>query len=76
MGSQFWKSLHKVKHMFKWGGGGVVHTVGDGGLTQLWNDVWLEPSPLRICYPKLFEVCDNKDGSVAEYAATGNYSLY
>jgi hypothetical protein len=20
-GSQFWKSLHKVKHLFKWGGG-------------------------------------------------------
>jgi hypothetical protein len=26
-GSQFWKSLHKVKHMFKWG---AVHKVGNG----------------------------------------------
>jgi hypothetical protein len=51
--------------------GEVVHKVGDGKLTQSWNDVWLQSSPLRICYPKLFEVCDNKEGSMAECAARG-----
>jgi hypothetical protein len=35
-GSQFWKSRHKVKHLFKWT---AIHKVGDGGLTQFWQDV-------------------------------------
>jgi hypothetical protein len=37
-GSQFCKSLHKVKHLFKWG---VIHKVGDGELTQFWQDAWV-----------------------------------
>jgi hypothetical protein len=40
-------------------------------LTQFWNDVWLESVPLRVCFPRLSEICDNKEGSVAEYAARG-----
>jgi hypothetical protein len=31
MGSQFWKSLHKVKHLFKWG---PIHMVGNDKITQ------------------------------------------
>jgi hypothetical protein len=42
---------------------GAIHKVGDGKLTQLWNDVWLEFVPLRANFPKLFEICDNKEGS-------------
>jgi hypothetical protein len=37
-GSQWWKSLHKIKHLFK---KGVVHKIGNGKATQLWNDVLL-----------------------------------
>jgi hypothetical protein len=55
-GSQFWKSIHKIKYLFKWG---VIHKVGNGCLTQFWNDVWLQSSPLRICFPILFDICDN-----------------
>jgi hypothetical protein len=29
-GSQFWRSLHKIKHLFKWG---TIHKVGNGNLT-------------------------------------------
>jgi hypothetical protein len=35
-GSQFWKGLHKVKHLFK---RGAIHKVGNGAMTQFWNDV-------------------------------------
>jgi hypothetical protein len=62
------KSLHKIKHLFKWG---AIHKVGDDKLTSFWNDVWLESSLLRICFPELFEVCDSEVGSVADYAARG-----
>jgi hypothetical protein len=49
-GSQFWRSLHKVKHLFKWG---AIHKVGDGRLTHFWDGVWLETSPLRVYFPRL-----------------------
>jgi uncharacterized protein YdiU (UPF0061 family) len=43
--SQFWKSLHKVKYLFKWG---VVHSMGNRWCTKFWDDVWLANTPLRI----------------------------
>jgi hypothetical protein len=61
-GSQFWKALHKVKHLFKCG---VIHVVGDGKRTQFWNDVWITSSPLRISFPRIYDICDNKNISVA-----------
>jgi hypothetical protein len=63
--SQFWRSLHKVKHLFKWG---TVHQVGNGGITKFWNDVWLTSSPLRVCFLRLYEICDNKNISVTKCA--------
>jgi hypothetical protein len=55
--SQFWKALHKVMHMFKWG---AIHVVGDGKCTQFWNDVWITASPLRIGFPRIYDICENK----------------
>jgi hypothetical protein len=62
VGSQFWKSLHKLKHLFKWV---AIHKVGNGRITQFRNDVWLTSSPLRIGFPRLYVVCSNQDISVA-----------
>jgi hypothetical protein len=61
-GSQFWKALHKVKHLFKWG---AIHVVGDGKCTQFWNDVWITASPLRIDFPRIYDICNKKNISVA-----------
>ena len=33
--SQFWKGLHKVKHLFKWG---AINKVRDGEGTFFWKD--------------------------------------
>jgi hypothetical protein len=27
--------------------------------------------PLRVCFPRLFEICDNKEGAIVDYAARG-----
>jgi hypothetical protein len=51
--SQFWKSLHKIKHLFKWG---AVHKVSNGKITKFWHDLWLTPTPLRVGVPELFEI--------------------
>jgi hypothetical protein len=67
-GSQFWKSLHKIKHLFKWG---AVHSVGNGCLTQFWNDVCLVDTPLRIQFAKLYEICADQKATVAKCAANG-----
>jgi hypothetical protein len=67
-GSQFWKSIHKVKHLFKWG---VVHKVGNEKLTSFWDDVWMSTVPLRIYFPRIHEVCDDKKISVAACAERG-----
>jgi hypothetical protein len=50
---------------------GGNHKVGDGKLTQFWNDVWAQSTPLRVCFPKLFAICEDKNISVARYAELG-----
>jgi hypothetical protein len=67
-GSQFWKSLHKVKDLFKWG---AVHRVGNDSRTQLCNDVLIKSSSLRVCFPKIFAVCDDRGIYVAKCAEAG-----
>jgi hypothetical protein len=67
-GFQLWKKLHRVKHLFKWG---AVHKVGNGRLTKFWDDVWMTSSPLRVCFPKLYDVCGDKGISVKEVANRG-----
>jgi hypothetical protein len=47
---------------------GAVYKVGDGQLTQFWTNVWLTSVPLRIHFPKLFEICDDINSSVTECA--------
>jgi hypothetical protein len=61
-GSQFWKSLHKVKHLFKVG---AKHEVRDGTHTSFWLDWWLGNAPLKDAFPDLFAICESRDISVA-----------
>jgi hypothetical protein len=61
-GSPFWKSLHNIKHLFKWG---FARKIGNGELTQFWNDVWITSSPLGVCFHRLYERCMDKDISIA-----------
>lgn len=41
-GSQFWRGLHKVKHMFKCG---AQHKIVDGRTASFWDDYWLKEIP-------------------------------
>jgi hypothetical protein len=45
--------------------------VGDCKSTQLWDDVWILSSPLRIQYPRLYAICDDPEISVVDCAAQG-----
>lgn len=62
--SQFWKGLHKVKHLFKLG---ALHRVRDGQKTSVWHDTWLGNLPLKFQYPSLYDFCENKQAMVGDY---------
>lgn len=72
-GSQFWKGLHKVKHLFKWG---AIHNVESGKQTKFWSDVWLGEVPIKISYPELFEISSEPEATVAEVNKEGVWLIY
>jgi hypothetical protein len=45
--------------------------VGNGKMTSFWDDVWLSTVPLRICFPRIHDVCDDKKISVVACADMG-----
>jgi hypothetical protein len=42
----------------------VVHKLGSGKLTNLWDDVWVTSAPLRVYFPKIYEICRDVNISV------------
>jgi hypothetical protein len=71
-GSQFWKSLHKIKHWFKMGS---IYMVGNGRKTSFWDDVWLGECPLRIVFPQIYGCCEQQNGLVAEVVLANGLDL-
>lgn len=61
--SQFWKGLHKVKHLFKWG---ALFQVKNGLNCHFWQDYWVLSVPLRLAYDDLFKLVRNPDSVVAD----------
>jgi hypothetical protein len=61
-GSQFWKSLHKIKHLIKMG---ASHVVVDGRCTMFWIDQWYGDKPLRCKFHSLFEISGDSTITVA-----------
>jgi hypothetical protein len=51
-GSQFWKALHWVKHLFKWG---VVYCIGNGKACRFWEDCCAQQVPLKISYENIYK---------------------
>jgi hypothetical protein len=62
-GSPFWKSLHKIKHLFK---AGAKHKVRNGTRTSFWKDWWWGRGPLLEAFPLLYAICDNQEITVAD----------
>jgi hypothetical protein len=61
-GSQFWRSLNKIKHFFKLG---ARFHVENGEKISFWTDWWVGDGPLAIRFPRLFDISSNKSISVA-----------
>jgi hypothetical protein len=71
-GSQFWRSINKIKHFFKLGAGFLV---GDGRRTLFWTDCLLGEAPQAIRFPRLFDICPSKDILVADALPVSATSL-
>jgi hypothetical protein len=71
-GSQFWKSLHKIKHWFRMA---TLYLIGDGRKTMFWRDVWIVDCPLKIMFPALFECCEQTESTVWEVLRFGWINL-
>ncbi|KAK1604887.1 hypothetical protein QYE76_028560 [Lolium multiflorum] len=52
-GSQFWRSIHKIKHFFKLG---ARYKVRDGQRTLFWLDKWHGDRALKDKFPRLFDI--------------------
>jgi hypothetical protein len=70
--SQFWKSLHKVKHLFHWGAEYKVH-MGDS--VRFWHDTWFGEMPLKIQYKLVFEICQYPNAKVCDFWKDGVWDI-
>lgn len=59
--SQFWRGLHKVKHLYKWG---AKYNVHKGENVSFWHDTWVGGMPLKVQYRHLFEICQNPEARI------------
>jgi hypothetical protein len=71
-GSQFWKSLDKIKHWFKMA---TSYAIGDERKVLLWHDVWIEDCPRKILFPSLFECCEQPEITVRDALHCGGLNL-
>ena len=63
VGSPFWRSLNKIKHLFKMG---AKHSVRNGKRTSFWHDAWNGDGLLRDRFPLIFAIYENQHATVAE----------
>jgi len=61
--SRFWKGLHKVKHLFKWG---AEYKVCRGDKIRFWHDSWVGNMPLKIQFTSLYKINENQQDVVCD----------
>lgn len=67
-----WHDLIKVKHFYL---RGRQIAIKNGGKTRFWSDPWLYDISLKELNPILFELCENKLISVAQYLRGENITF-
>jgi hypothetical protein len=53
-----------VKHLFKWV---VVYKAKKGDKIHFWEDVWVGNISLKLHFPGLYNICDDKEALVMDY---------
>jgi hypothetical protein len=66
MASTWWRDICKLEGDERWFVETTVKKLGDGNMTELWNDAWLGTVPLKDRFPRLFSISTLKEAKVAE----------
>ena len=53
----------------------AVFQVNNGRSTRFWDDIWKGNIPLRLAYPKLYDLSNNKSGLVKDFFVNGQCHL-
>jgi len=74
--SMWWKTICKVREgvgegVGNWFEENICRVVGDGRDTYFWYDTWLGDVPLRLKYPRLFDLTMDKECKVADMGRMG-----
>ncbi|PUZ56611.1 hypothetical protein GQ55_5G339400 [Panicum hallii var. hallii] len=67
-GSQFWRGLQEVK---SWYERGRVCKANSGETVRFWEDVWLGDCTLKTSFPRLYQICRERQCSVADVWGRG-----
>jgi hypothetical protein len=54
---------------------GLTYILGDGKKIRFWLDVWRDNCALKVTFPRLFEICNQQEWSVARVLRDGNLNL-
>lgn len=69
-GSQFWKEVIQNRNILKWG----VH-INNGKQSRFWEEIWAGPIPLKLEFPTLYLLCEDKDSLVSDYWSGDGWKL-
>jgi len=69
--SPWWRSICRIREglgegVGRWFDNNVRRVVGDGNVTLFWQDIWVGEVPLKLKFPRLYELANNKMCSVTE----------
>ena len=75
-GSYWWQEVGRIRDGDDdmgdgWFGNSVLRRVGDGAETLFWTHRWIGGTPLCVRFPRLFDLTENKDASVATLFSLG-----
>ena len=71
-GSQFWRSIQKIKEEIRLG---ISFSIGNGDGTQFWLDPSVGEIPLRVGFPALFSICADPFLLVSLAARLGQWDI-
>jgi hypothetical protein len=54
---------------------GMSYILGDGKKARFWRDVWTGNCALMVCFPNLFEICNQQEWSVHKVLRNGGLNL-
>jgi hypothetical protein len=74
--SLWWRMINRVREgigegVGQWFDANVHRVIGDGRGTLFWHDIWIGDIPLKLKFPRLFDLAESKERTVEEMPSLG-----